>query len=553
MKQILILISLLSAVLFVEAQQLPKLVHRGTATQLVVDGKPMLMLAGELSNSAATCKQDIDNWMPRMEAMGLNTVLVPAQWDLIEPEEGKFDFNIIDEVVQQAEDHHLKVVFLWFGAWKNSMSCYAPSWFKQDIKRFPRAMNAQGKPLEIASAFSENVLKSDQRAFGQLMQHIKDVDKQQTVVMVQVENEIGMLEDARDHSPLVEKTYQQTVPVELVKSLNKKQGTRLQTGKMWAETFGTDRYADEKFMAYHYAVYVEQIAQVAKKVYPLPLYVNAAMNSRGRRPGEYPSAGPLAHLKDIWHFAAPSIALLAPDLYDNGFKSWVLRYALPDNPLFIPEVRYGDYSGARAMYVFGEYDCLGYSPFSIDNPASSASTNLAASYQLLHQMMPMILYAQGQKNKKKWGVLLDKTTKDTTIVDGDIVMKCSHSYTLPWGTHSDEWPEVGAMIIKLAENDYLIAGSGVVTVFRHQSELSQSEKRQLGEDGFALAGSDNHTSANDTRWNGNCIGLGTVDEVTIGTDGSLNYVRRLNGDQTHQGRHVDLGDWRILHVKLYNY
>ena len=109
------------------------------------------------------------------------------------------------------------------------------------------------------------------------------------------------------------------------------------------------------------------------------------------------------------------------------------------------------------------------------------------------------------------------------------------------------------MIIKLAENDYLIAGSGVVTVFRHQSELSQSEKRQLGEDGFALAGSDNHTSANDTRWNGNCIGLGTVDEVTIGTDGGLNYVRRLNGDQTHQGRHVDLGDWRILHVKLYNY
>ena len=121
MKQILILISLLLAVLFAEAQQLPKLVHRGTATQLVVDGKPMLMLAGELSNSAATSKQDIDNWMPRMEAMGLNTVLVPAQWDLIEPEEGKFDFNIIDEVVQQAEDHHLKVVFLWFGAWKNSM------------------------------------------------------------------------------------------------------------------------------------------------------------------------------------------------------------------------------------------------------------------------------------------------------------------------------------------------------------------------------------------------------------------------------------------------
>lgn len=50
---------------------------------LKVGGKPMLMLGGELSNSAATCKADIDSVLPRMAALGLNTVLVPAQWDLI--------------------------------------------------------------------------------------------------------------------------------------------------------------------------------------------------------------------------------------------------------------------------------------------------------------------------------------------------------------------------------------------------------------------------------------------------------------------------------------
>lgn len=529
------------------------LARQGSATQLLVDGRPMLMLAGELSNSAATCKADVDSWMPRMASMGLNTVLVPAQWDLIEPEEGKFDFSIIDEVIRQAEAHHLHVVFLWFGAWKNSMSCYAPQWFKEDVKRFPRAMNAQGKPLEIASAFSENVFQADNKAFAQLVKHLRETDLTHRVVMIQVENEIGMLEDARDHSPLAEKEYAKTVPAALVKHLNREQNLHLAEGRTWAQTFGTDRYADEKFMAYHYARYVERLAQTAKSIYPLPLYVNAAMNSRGRQPGEYPSAGPLAHLKDIWHQAAPSISILAPDLYDKGFKSWVSRYALPDNPLFIPEVRYGDYSGARAMYVFGQYDCLGYSPFSIDNPPSTASCNLTSAYGLLHQLMPRLLAAQGAKTPAKWGVLLDKTSKDTVIADGNIVMRCSHSYTLPWAAPADEWPEMGALILKLGKNDYLIAGSGVITVFKHQSELSSEEKRQLGEDGFALAGNGQGKATQAQRWNGKRIGLGTVDEVTIDEKGQLQYLRRLNGDQTHQGRHVDLGEWRILHVKLYEY
>ena len=107
-----------------------------------------LILGGELSNSAATSVEDIDEVMPRMKALGLNTVLVPAYWELMEPEEGRFDFTLIDRTIQQARDLQLKVVFLWFGAWKNSMSYYAPLWFKQDTKRFPRARTQQGKPLE---------------------------------------------------------------------------------------------------------------------------------------------------------------------------------------------------------------------------------------------------------------------------------------------------------------------------------------------------------------------------------------------------------------------
>lgn len=174
---------LLSAAVQAVAQS--ALERHGRDAWLEVGGEPMLILGGELSNSAATCVGDIDRVMPEMKRLGLNTVLVPAQWDLIEPEEGKFDFTLIGRTIDKARENDLKVVFLWFGAWKNSMSCYAPLWFKEDVKRFPRAVTATGKPMEIASAFSDDVFEADNRAFTKLMEYIaaNDGDKS-TVIMV---------------------------------------------------------------------------------------------------------------------------------------------------------------------------------------------------------------------------------------------------------------------------------------------------------------------------------------------------------------------------------
>ena len=232
---------------------------QGNAMQLMVDGQPMVILGGELSNSAATCVADIDSVIPHMARLGLNTVLVPAQWDLTEPVEGQFDFTLIDRTIQRARENSLKVVFLWFGAWKNSMSCYAPLWFKRDTKRFPRAMTRSGKPLEIASAFSENVFQADHRAFQRLMEHIAEVDGlQHTVIMMQIENEIGMLEDARDHSQEADRLFRGAVPKQLTDYL-KKHKNELHpsmrdrfTGKTgsWTEVFGDGLYTDEIFMAY---------------------------------------------------------------------------------------------------------------------------------------------------------------------------------------------------------------------------------------------------------------------------------------------------------------
>ena len=541
---------------------------QGTATQLVVHGMPFLILGGELGNSSAACPQDIERIFPKLKKMGLNTVLVPVYWDLTEPVEGQFDFTLTDKALQQARENDLKIVFLWFGAWKNSMSCYAPLWFKENHKKYPRAYTQSGKPLEIASAFSEAVYEADHHAFSQWMQHIATVDKEEgTVIMIQIENEIGMLEDARDYSREANKIFNAPVPAEFMTYLqkNKKalhpqmlkkwesQGCKKQG--YWQEVFGADIYTDEIFMAWHYAKYVEGLAQTARSIYNIPLYVNAAMNSRGRKPGEYPSAGPLAHLIDVWHCGAPSIDILAPDLYDNGFTDWVARYKLHNNPLFIPEIRLTDNNSVRAFYIFGEHDAIGISPFSIEDGSDSPNSPLVQSYAKLTELMPLLTKYQGKGLMK--GLLFDSENKERIIADDDLNITARHFFTLPWdprATNGSIWPEGGGILLKLSKNEYIVAGSGIVLEFAKTSEKQTIEKqKQLGEDGFALRNDQIKTKHD--KFKGMRCGIGYVDEVKVDKDGKLHYVRRLNGDQDHQGRHVriSVGDFKILHVQLYEY
>lgn len=541
---------------------------QGTATQLVVHGMPFLILGGELGNSSAACPQDIERIFPKLKKMGLNTVLVPVYWDLTEPVEGQFDFTLTDKALQQARENDLKIVFLWFGAWKNSMSCYAPLWFKENHKKYPRAYTQSGKPLEIASAFSEAVYEADHHAFSQWMQHIATVDKEEgTVIMIQIENEIGMLEDTRDYSREANKIFNAPVPAEFMTYLqkNKKalhpqmlkkwesQGCKKQG--YWQEVFGADIYTDEIFMAWHYAKYVEGLAQTARSIYNIPLYVNAAMNSRGRKPGEYPSAGPLAHLIDVWHCGAPSIDILAPDLYDNGFTDWVARYKLHNNPLFIPEIRLTDNNSVRAFYIFGEHDAIGISPFSIEDGSDSPNSPLVQSYAKLTELMPLLTKYQGKGLMK--GLLFDSENKERIIADDDLTITARHFFTLPWdprATNGSIWPEGGGILLKLSKNEYIVAGSGIVLEFAKTSEKQTIEKqKQLGEDGFALRNDQIKTKHD--KFKGMRCGIGYVDEVKVDKDGKLHYVRRLNGDQDHQGRHVriSVGDFKILHVQLYEY
>jgi beta-galactosidase GanA len=518
------------------SQSIPHLQKKGTSQQLIVDGNPFLILGGELGNSTASSLDYMRPFWKKFKAMNLNTILVPAYWDLMEPEEGKFDFTLIDSIINTSRKNNLKVILLWFGSWKNSMSCYAPAWIKTNEKRFPRAQDRTGKGLEILSAFSKNNLDADKKAFSELMKHIKETDQSQTVIMVQVENEIGMLTEAREYTADANKAFNNEVPKELMDYLivNKDsivpelkehwKKTNFATKGNWENVFGKSLATDELFQAWYYAKYTNAVAEAGKKEFRVSMYVNAALNYRNVQPGQYPSAGPLPHLMDIWQAAAPAIDFLSPDFYNPYFKHYCDLYTRRNNPLFIPEIRFEPSNAAKVFYAIGHYQAMGFSPFSIESTEHPEGEPIAKSYSILSQLSPEILKYSG--TGKMDGVLLDTLTKKQEIVLGNYKLTVSHDYTLGWSPEAKnpDWPMSGAIIIQENENNFIVAGTGVVVTFTINNTNNKSAGILQAEEG-------------------------------IYKNGKWIPGRRMNGDQDHQGRHVRIpvGEWGIQKVKLYKY
>lgn len=282
-------VSISAQVKMASNEKIPHLIKKGYTTQLIVDGKPFIVLGGELGNSSFTSLEYMEPIWPKLKVMNLNTVLVPIYWELIEPVEGKFDFELFDQLVGEARKNDLKLVLLWFGSWKNSMSSHAPSWVKLNQARFPRVKDDKGKSHEILTPFSEENLMADLKAFQALMKHIKEIDGEtHTIIMIQPENEIGMLPTARDYHPLANKKFEELVPEELMNYLmkNKKnlvpeflavwEKNGYKESGTWEEIFGKGFHSDEIFMAWYYAKFTNTIAEAGKSIYPLSMFVNAA-------------------------------------------------------------------------------------------------------------------------------------------------------------------------------------------------------------------------------------------------------------------------------------
>ncbi len=349
------------------SQAAPHLTEQGGRFALFVDGAPFLVLGGQINNSSSWPATMPEVW-PVIEGMHANTVEAPVYWEQMEPQSGKFDFSLVDMLVNQARLHHVYLDLLWFGTWKNGEDHYVPVWIKSDLAKYPRMIDEQGEPIQVLSANSPANLHADEQAFAALMRHLKQIDgTQHTVILVQVENESGAIGAVRDHSPLAEKQFEGQVPGAVLGAMHKSPGT-------WRQVFGPD--ADQFFQAYSLAYYVNRVAKAGKAEMQIPMYCNVWLEyPRGyqirgfSRPGfDYPSGGPMQSNIAIWKAVAPNIDILAPDIYsqDRKFEQEIMNtYARSDNPLLIPETGLGNPFAPALFYALSK-GAIGFTPFGTD-------------------------------------------------------------------------------------------------------------------------------------------------------------------------------------------
>ena len=478
MKISIVFISLLVTVTL--SAQLPHLKkNEYGVTQIVVKGKPFLMLAGEVYNSSASDSAYMKKTMKTLKEANFNSVFVPLSWELIEPVEHQFDFSSIDQLITIARRNNLKLVFLWLATWKNGISPYAPIWLMQNTEKYWRVKDSAGKNTQTLSAFCPATLEADKNAYCQVMKHIAKVDaKENTVIAMQVENEVGVFGQTRDFSQQANEAFNKEVPQQLIQYLVKNEATLeieiktawkengAKTSGSWTEVFGKNDFTDLFFMAWQYGSYVNKIAAEGKKILALPTYVNCWMpatpspNPRPNytKPGTYPSGGPIIMVADIWKAAAPAIDIIAPDIYGNDFDLQVGFFHRNDNPLFIPETKA---IAGRATYAFANHNAICFSPFGIDNLTDS----MKEEYSMLKQLSPLILQYQGSGRIKAFYRNENDTIGGSIKLNTDVQINVH--LTRPYYRRDESlyvngrFPSTYGIYIQTSDSECIVAGKNI--------------------------------------------------------------------------------------------
>ena len=468
----------------------PHLEKRGPVTQLIVGGEPYLALASELRNSSATSPAYMEPLWDNLKEGGMNTVLAVVQWEQVEPVEGQFDFTVVDEMIKAARAHDLKLCVLWFGSWKNGMSSYHPVWVKKDNNRFPLALTKEGKKLPILTTLGEETVAADAKAYAELMKHIKKIDAvEQTVIMIQMENEVGLHGYARDYCPAANAAFAGPVPAELIQWLSAHKDTLLpetreaweksgcKTSGTWEEVFGVGDRTDEIFMAWNYASYLNKVSAAGKAEYPLPTFVNAwIVQPQDHHPGDYPSGGPQAQNHDVWRAAAPNIDILSPDIYLPDFPNILRMYSRSGNPVFIPESAAGQGGAANAAFAIGEMGAIGYSPFGLESGAvTPMNETFAQFYKKAACFSKEILAAQAEgRIRGAWVKAVNPTHVKDVLEMGDYKIEVNlvstggrmgGAPTLVGGNYRDD--AVGyAIVVQDDADNFTFLASNVRVMFK---------------------------------------------------------------------------------------
>jgi len=529
------------------AHPIPSIVQQNGRYALMVDGAPFLVLGAQANNSS-DWPATLQKVWPAIEYLHANTLEIPIYWEQFEPRQGQFDFAQIDSVLAQARAHRVHLVLLWFGTWKNGSQHYMPEWMKLDPERYAHVVNRNGERVDSPSPFAQPSLEADIRAFTAFMQHLNAADPERTVLMVQVENETGTWGTLRDYSAEANKLFTAAVPDDVLKAMNKTAAR----GASWAEVFGPD--ADVYFHSWAIARYVGKIASAGKAVYPLPLYVNAALRDPFKgEPGTYESGGPTDNVLSIWKAEAPAIDILAPDIYlldTPAYLKVMELYHRPDNALFIPETA-GTPRAARFLFAALGMQTIGYSPFGLDytrtnhpermvpNEPNAFLDPTAQNYKLLCPMMRDVARLNFEGNLQSVAEVEEQPRQTLHFGSRDAVV----SFGAGRGGAATGNPEpIGrALVAQLSDNRFLVTGFHCRVDFRPAGTAQQQKTQEI------VVGTGQTPSALiDGSWQHRQFLR--VEEGAY-ENGVFQSHRILNGDQTDWG--LDFGaDSEVLQVSL---
>jgi hypothetical protein len=459
------------------SKPIPSIEKKGESFRLLVDGSPYLMLGGQVHNSDTANADDLNKALDVLASWHANTAEVPIYWEALEPQPGQFDFRSVDLAIQAARKRELHLVFLWFGTWKNGESHYVPEWVKRDKQKYVRVVGPRGEETEIISPLCRAAMEADARAFAAVMQHVKSIDAtERTVLMVQVENEPGLVGTDRDYSEAANHLFEGSVPRELV-NFHESHRPQLSApmanvwGKSpksgnWKQVFG--EMAPEAFSAWLVSNYINTVATAGKHEYSLSMYVNVWLIEGVERPGGWPSGGATVNVLDVWRAAAPAIDILAPDIYYPKFYDVAAQYNRPDNPLFVPETNFNPYFVGFAYTTFGSFNGIGFSPFGIDDvlkggPSAAIGAMFEDTYSVLRPMLPLIARYQytGKLHPVLQGLANGEDWKESIRVGDRLAANIDFTATFD--------PVKGracGMIIELAPDDYVVMGTGFDVTFR---------------------------------------------------------------------------------------
>lgn len=468
MKNIIICILCLLTIELSAQKNLPEIRKENGNYTIFVHEKPFIILGAQLWNSSAWPELTDKFWAQATE-LGCNTIEAPIYWQNIEPEPGKFNFTELKDLITEARQNNLKLILLWFGSYKNGRSQYAPPWVLENTEKYPRMRNSNGQEIYVLSAVSQINLEADRKAFTEVMKFIKSIDaEEQTVIMMQVENEPGSMWTDRDYSPEASEIFQKNVPSPVLQKVGKQPGT-------WSDIFGIN--APEAFNSYCIAHYIDEIAKAGKSVYNLPMYANVWIKENAfQRPGEYPSGGPTSNMIEIWKATAPHLDLLALDIYKGNpviFDQLCNTYNRPDNPLFIPEMGNGNSFARFQFYAIANHNAIGVAPYGIDpyhvDPHDQRTKEnldprfdgIAKNYHLLSQAIFPITQLQSKGNLIAVGEEEGIYEQLVTFDSYDVL------FNFGFPTYKDRSERTGRAIIgQLDEDEFLLIGFDSKFTFR---------------------------------------------------------------------------------------